>query len=138
MKDHKLDIKPRDYTLALEIKDGHHYFWLKEQRLPPERGGYGDVLAIADNSGEYPHLTDDSLLFVDVWSGRDSVAGGYHRQASVPLIDLEGNRSSTSVNVYEAFSVARMLGECGTILDPHSDKEIAVSAASLYWDNGKL
>ena len=136
MKDRKLDIKPSDYTLALKIKNGHRYFWLKEQRLPPERGGYGDVLAIADDSGEYPHLTDDGLLYVD-WAS-DIVAGGDNRQASVPLIDLEGNRSSTPVNIFEAFSVARLLGLGITILDPHSDKEIAVSAASLYWDNGKL
>ena len=88
MKDRKLDIKPSDYTLALKIKNGHRYFWLKEQRLPPERGGYGDVLAIADDSGEYPHLTDDGLLYVD-WAS-DIVAGGDNRQASVPLIDLEG------------------------------------------------
>ncbi len=135
-KDRKLDIKPSDYTLALEIKDGHRYFWFKS----PEYAGdwAGDKLAIADNSGEYPHLTDDGLLVVDVWSGRDIVAGGDHRQASGPLIDLEGNRSSTPVNIFEAFSVARLLGLGITILDPGSDKEIAVSAASLYWDNGKI
>tara|TARA_Y100001963_G_scaffold85765_1_gene118575 strand:- start:501 stop:968 length:468 start_codon:yes stop_codon:yes gene_type:complete len=152
-KDRKLDIKPSDYTLALKIdgeryyegiwdgldgdeKDGHRYFWF-------ESPGYaddwtGDKLTIADNSGEYPHLTDDGLLFVDVWSDRDIVAGGDHRQASVPLIDLEGNRSSAPVNIFEAFSVARLLGLGITILDPGSDKEIAVSAASLYWDNGKI
>ena len=135
-KDAKLDIKPSDYTLALTIKQGHRYFWFKS---PGYAGDWaGDKLAIADNSGEYPHLTDDGLLFVDVWSGRDIVAGGDHRQASVPLIDLEGNRSSTPVNIFEAFSVARLLGLGSTILDPGSDKEIAVSAASLYWDNGKI
>lgn len=42
------------------------------------------------------------------------------------------------VNIFEAFSVARLLGLGITILDPGSDKEIAVSAASLYWDNGKI
>ena len=144
-KDAKLDIKPSDYTLALTIKQGHRYFWFESPGYAGDSPKVktfalwaGDKLAIADNSGEYPHLTDDGLLFVDVWSGRDIVAGGDHRQASVPLIDLEGNRSSTPVNIFEAFSVARLLGRGVTILDPGSDKEIAVSAASLYWDNGKI
>ena len=134
MKDRKLNIKPSDYTLALKIKNGHRYFWF---RSPGYTGDWaGDKLAIADDSGEYPHLTDDGMLYVD--TARAIVAGGDSRQASVPLIDLEGNGSSTSVNVYEAFSVARVLGEGVEILDANSDDKIIVSAASLYWDNGKL
>jgi len=133
-KDAKLNIKPSDYTLALEIKDGHRYFWFKS---PGYAGDWaGDKLAIADNSSEYPHLTDDGLLYVD--TARAIVAGGDNWQASIPLIGLEGNRSSAPVKIFEAFSVARLLGLGVTILDSDSNKEIAVSAASLYWDNGKI
>lgn len=120
------DINPNQYTLALEFKEGHRYFWFKSADYT---GGFdGDRLAIADDSGDYPHLTGDGLLFVGNSGGYSSnpitISPAMERViASIPLIDIDGETSSTPSSIYEAFGVAKLLGLPIKITDPHGNGE---------------
>jgi hypothetical protein len=117
------DINPNQYTLAKKFKEGHRYFWFKSANYT---GGFGgDRLAIVDDSGDYPHLTDDGLLFVYSTPIITTVYGGRPTRttASIPLIDIDGETSSTSSSIYEAFGVAKLLGLPIKITDPHGDGE---------------
>mgnify|MGYP003652950947 CR=1 FL=1 len=144
------DISPEHYAPALTIKEGHRYFWLRLHPDAVPRNWAGDwrenVLAIADQSGDYPHETDDGLLWVDI-----STPFTVGERGTIPLIDAAGNRSKTNGGAYEVCAVARQLAQPVLIYEPTPTadafeqikngvrtcpKYIKISAASLYWDNG--
>jgi hypothetical protein len=129
------DINPNQYTLAKKFKEGHRYFWFKSANYT---GGFGgDRLAIADDSGDYPHLTDDGLLFVDIdgaCSGNPiTISPSMERvTASIPLINMDGETSHTGSSIYEAFGVAKLLGLPIKITDPYgSGKSIEVQCKEI-------
>tara|TARA_R110000796_G_scaffold54801_1_gene128027 strand:+ start:510 stop:890 length:381 start_codon:yes stop_codon:yes gene_type:complete len=114
-------LKESQFTLALKFKRGHRYFWFKSADY---NGGFaGDKLAIADDSGDFPHMTDDGLLFIDSHAFISLHSTPNWVYASVPLIDPEGNRSDTPTSNYEAISVAKLLGLPIKIADPYGDEE---------------
>ena len=136
------DIDPNQYTLARKFEGGHRYYWFKSDDYT---GGFACAsVAIADDSGDYPHLTDDGLLFVDI----DGACSGvpitisplcrYHSSemervtASIPLINMDGEASHTGSSIYEAFGVAKLLGLPIKITDPYgSGKSIEVQCKEI-------
>lgn len=111
--------KESQFTLALKFKRGHRYFWFKSANY---NGGFaGDKLAIADDSGDFPHMTDDGLLFIDSHAFISLPSPG--KPVTLPLIDPEGNKTSTPTSIYEAISVAKLLGLPIKIADPYGDEE---------------
>ena len=135
-------INSNQYTLARKFEGGHRYYWFKSADYT---GGFaGDRLAIADDSGDYPHLTDDGLLFVDI----DGACSGspitisplcrYHSSemeritASIPLNNMDGETSHTGSSIYEAFGVAKLLGLPIKITDPYgSGQSIEVQSKDI-------
>ena len=145
-----LDPKPSDYTLALDIIGGHRYFWFKS---PGYTGDWaGDKLAVADNSGTSPHENDSGLRVIDTSKPFCIASASSFPLGRIPVIYLsegwDAFKSHIECSPFEAFAVARLLGEDVLIQNPrrdsdpdipggltHPKKDIRVSAASLYWDN---
>ena len=129
-------INSNQYTLAKKFEGGHRYYWFKSS---DDSGGFaGDKLvAIADDSGDSPHLTDDGLLFVDIdgaCSGSPiTISPSMERvTASIPLINMDGEASHTGSSIYEAFGVAKLLGLPIKITDPYgSGKSIEVQCKEI-------
>lgn len=94
------------WQLALEVPGGHRYF--------RDMNAHGRV-AVADNSGDYPHQTDDGVLWLD--TTRPIIIGhGATFSASIPLLrdDVVGpcgmGTCWTGEDVDGAISVAEMFG----------------------------
>ena len=144
------DITPEHYAPALTIKEGHRYFWLRLHPDAVPKNWPGDwrenVLAIADQSGDYPHETDGGLLWVDTSTPFTIGAEGF-----IPLIDAAGNRSKVNGGAYEVCAVARQLAQPVLVFEPTPTADavaqirkgvrtcpnyIKIPAASLYSDSG--
>jgi hypothetical protein len=66
-------------------------------------------VAIADWSGDYPHQTDDGVLWLDLQDR--SVTFNPHRTiAFIPLLDSKGRQTSTIADLEEAQWVIESFG----------------------------
>lgn len=83
------------------IVGGHRYFGLQD--------GLEWKLAVADNSGEYPHQTDDGILWVD--KSRALYVGpiASDREDFLVTVPVIRDRSGLPSNVIEPLSGLRML-----------------------------
>jgi len=92
-----------DWRLVLGFRDGHKYFRCRRGDTP---GGIG----VADQSGHYPHETEDGVLWLDQQRPVlvDDTLERLH--VFVPLRDDAGNRSTTPVSFREAVEVVRKFG----------------------------
>lgn len=93
------DRQPRDWELVMQVEDGHKYFL--------DRGS--GRIGVADQSGYFPHQTEDGVLWLDK-TRSVRVEDGDHIHIFVPLLCFDGTRSSTPVGVEEAVEVVRMFG----------------------------
>jgi hypothetical protein len=66
-------------------------------------------VAIADWSGDYPHQTDDGVLWLDL-GARSITFDAYKTIAFIPLLDNEGRQTSTIADLEEAKWVTNNFG----------------------------
>lgn len=80
--------------------DGHKFF----------RDRATGRVAIADWSGDYPHQTDDGVLWLDLQS-RPMTVDFAKNIAFIPLLDSKGQQTSTIAGLDEAAWVIETFGE---------------------------
>jgi hypothetical protein len=84
-----------DWQPILHVRGGHRFF----------RDRLCGRVAVADDSGVYPESTQDGVLWVD----ETRWISIHESSATIPVIDPEGNRSSTTEHVDGALLVAARL-----------------------------
>ena len=105
-------ITATEHKWSLVLHIGHKYF--RDLNDPGLR------IAIADDSGEYPNLTDDGILWLDT---EQTIKGPRYPERSfcVHLLDEDGNGTSTPATAEEAIALAALFGlriEFDYCLDP--------------------
>jgi hypothetical protein len=80
-----------EWVSELRLPDGHRIFETDDVQLTP-RNHEQDILnwAIADNSGEFPHETDDGIMWLDRERALRADAG---MLPAIPVIDNDGNEN---------------------------------------------
>jgi hypothetical protein len=100
-------------TPGTKLPDGHRIFRAAEPfsqamhgYLPPslQRCPDGGVWATADNSGGFPHTTDDGILWLDF--SRDLNAGPSGGSPGIPLLDKHGKECSTVTDTATLFELS--------------------------------
>jgi len=92
------------WTREIALPDGHRLFMASGQcyigSLPSEvAADERGVWAMADESGDYPHDTDDGVVWLDLRRPLDAGASkteGYDGATpTIPLLDSDGHQCST-------------------------------------------
>jgi len=87
---------PNTWLKVFSAKDGHRYF----------RNLKTNQVSICDNSGAYPHLTDDGVLYLD--HSRSIVIGD--ERATIPVLRADGSQANASERPHDALRVAWEFG----------------------------
>ncbi len=95
------DVLKIEWMPSTELPDGHRLFplskrndggpdsWFTNKALP--------MVAIADDSGAFPEMTDDGVLWLDF--GHSLMVGGKPERLSIPLLTDDGTESRTPTDM---------------------------------------
>lgn len=91
------------WQLIFRAKGGHSYFYqLDDMGDPTEK------VAVADQSGQYPHLTDNGVLFLDMKRhiiGSCETGTNFDIRFSVPVLNANDSEYHTGATLEEAIEL---------------------------------
>ena len=95
------------WTLITEMHDGHRLF--KTVPSKTVQDGARLLIAIADQSGGWPHETEDGILWLD-YERNLMLPSGRDHFPKIPCVDPEGKKSYTPTDVATVMSLSHRFG----------------------------